>query len=78
MQTIENYWSTSSDSEGTRVGVLSTSGVGGYKLTTATVHHAGPGDTLVLGSANDWAFWRQAPHTNYDTLTGAPAYQTFI
>ena len=51
---------------------------GGYKLTTSTVKHAAASDTIALGSANDWLFWRMAGASDVDNLTGTPLQSTFI
>ena len=51
--------------------------IGRYALNTSTVTHQGTGDTILLGSANDWLFWRKVG-TNKDTLTGIPRKSTFI
>jgi hypothetical protein len=40
-------------------------------------HHAGSGDSIVLGSANDWLFWRSLG-IGADTVTGTPKQSTLI
>jgi hypothetical protein len=76
---IEAYWSDTSIPEATRVAQLSGSGTptGHYKLNPSTVTHATASDTLVLGSANDWLFWRQFG-IDADNLTGTPDFSTLI
>jgi hypothetical protein len=50
-------------------------------LNGATVeHHDGAGDTITLGSANDWLFWRTMG-AGEDALTEnsqAPGYSTYL
>jgi hypothetical protein len=79
LQAIEKYWSTNGGTFAQRVAGL-TAGVepGGYKLNSATVtHHGGNADTISLGSANDWLFWRMVG-AGADTLTGTPGQSTLI
>ena len=59
---------------------LATTGTptGGYRLNPSTVTHAAAGDSVALGSANDWLFWRMAGSSDVDTVTGAPEFSTFI
>jgi hypothetical protein len=79
LKAIEAYWSNASIAETTRYNTLSGSGItGGYKLTPATVKHAAAGDTIALGSGNDWLFWRQIGSSNLDSVTGTPEFSTFI
>ena len=80
LQAIENYWANTSMDETTRYNQLSTTGTptGGYKLNPSTVTHAAAGDSVALGSANDWLFWRMAGSSDVDTVTGAPEFSTFI
>jgi Ca2+-binding RTX toxin-like protein len=79
LQAIESYWATMSIPFLTRVSQLSGVGTptGHYKLNSSTVTHATASDTLTLGSANDWVFWRLTG-TNADQLTGTPGDSTFI
>jgi hypothetical protein len=80
LNAIEAYWSNTSTDETTRYHQLSTLGTptGGYKLTPATVKHAAASDTLALGSANDWLFWRMVGSSDLDSVTGTPEFSTFI
>jgi hypothetical protein len=80
LKAIEAYWSNTSMNETTRYQQLSTLGTptGGYKLAPATVMHAAASDTLALGSANDWLFWRMVGSSNLDSVTGTPEFSTFI
>ena len=77
LQAIESYWANTSISFATRIAKLSGPGVSGYKLNPSTVTHANASDTLNLGSANDWVFWRMSG-TDADNLTGTPGHSTFI
>jgi hypothetical protein len=78
LQALETYWSTNGGTFAQRVAALSSGISGGYMLNTSTVtHHTGNGDTINLGSANDWLFWRMAG-TGADTLTGTPKRSTLI
>jgi hypothetical protein len=75
---IEAYWAANvGTSFSSTVAALTAGITGGYKLTTSTVTHQGTGDTIALGSATDWVFWRMAG-TDMDTLTGTPEQSTFI
>jgi hypothetical protein len=77
LQAIESYWSTNGGTFAQRAAALS-SGVDGYTFKASTVkHHAGSGDTIALGSANDWLFWRMGG-AGADTLTGTPGKSTFL
>jgi hypothetical protein len=80
LKAIEAYWSNTGIGETTRYQQLSTLGTptGGYKLTPATVQHAAASDTLALASANVWLFWRMVGSSNLDSVTGTPAFSTFI
>jgi hypothetical protein len=80
LKTIEAYWSNTSIDQATRYQQLSTLGTptGGYKLTPATVMHAAASDTLALGSAIDWLFWRKVGSSDLDSVTGTPEFSTFI
>jgi len=78
LQAIEEYWSTNGGTFAQRVAELSSGITGNYKLNTSTVtHHGGNGDTIALGSANDWLFWRMVG-TGADTLTGTPGQSNLI
>jgi hypothetical protein len=75
---IENYWATNGGTFAQRVAALSSGISGGYFLSASTVkHHAGNGDSIALGSANDWLFWRMSG-SGADTLTGTPGQSTLI
>jgi hypothetical protein len=75
---IEAYWASNvGNSFSSTVAGLTAGISGGYKLNTSTVTHHGTGDTISLGSATDWVFWRMAG-TDQDTLTGSPEQSTFI
>jgi len=78
LQAIEDYWSTNGGTFAQRVAGLSSGITGGYQLNSSTVkHHGGSGDTIALGSANDWLFWRMVG-SGKDTLTGTPGQSTLI
>jgi len=78
LQAIEDYWSTNGGTFAQRVAGLSSGIPGGYQLNSSTVkHHTGSGDTIALGSANDWLFWRMLG-SDKDTLTGTPGQSTRI
>jgi virginiamycin B lyase len=78
LQALETYWSTNGGTFAQRVAALSSGISGGYMLNTSTVtHHTNNADTIDLGSANDWLFWRMAG-TGADTLTGTPKHSTLI
>jgi hypothetical protein len=75
---IEAFWAAhATNSFAATVAALSAGISGGYKLTTGTVSHQGSGDTIVLGSTDDWVFWRKVGN-NKDSLTGSPKASTFI
>ena len=74
---IENYWSTNGGTFAQRSAALA-AGVNGYVLNKTTVlHHFGAGDTINLGSANDWLFWRMIGGAA-DTLNGTPGKSNLI
>jgi hypothetical protein len=79
LQTIESFWSNTAIPFLTRIAQLSGPGtpVGHYRLNASTVTHASASDTLILGSANDWVFWRQYG-ADADSLIGIPGCSTFI
>jgi Ca2+-binding RTX toxin-like protein len=79
LMVIEAYWADTAIAFSTRVALLSGAGTptGHYKLTSSTVKHAAASDTIVLGSADDWLFWRKTG-TDADHLTGTPEKSTFI
>jgi PKD domain len=77
LQAIDNYWANTSVSLANRVTQLSGPGISGYKLNASTVTHANASDTLDLGSALDWVFWRKYG-TDADNLTGTPGASTLI
>jgi hypothetical protein len=78
LQAIETYWAANVGSSFASTVAGLTAGItGGYKLTKSTVTHQGTGDTINLGSASDWVFWRMVG-TNVDTLSGTPEQSTFI
>ncbi len=79
LKAIEAYWSDTAIAFSTRVTQLSGVGTptGHYKLTSSTVKHAAASDTIVLGSADDWLFWRKTG-TDADHLTGTPEKSTII
>jgi hypothetical protein len=77
LEAIETFWSTNGGTFAQRTAALS-SGAAGYALNKSTVqHHSGAGDTIALGSAKDWLFWRQVG-TGADFLTGTPEQSTFV
>jgi hypothetical protein len=79
LQSILQYWDQTSISFAARVAQLFGAGtpVGGYKLNLTTLTHANASDTLTLGSASDWVFWRSSG-SSPDNLTGTPKKSTFI
>ena len=77
---IERFWSMTGNTFAFRVAALS--GVTpihlAYRLNTSTVsHNATTGDTIDLGSATDWVFWRMSG-AGADTLSGTPEQSTLI
>ena len=74
---IEASWSMTGVTFAQRVAELSAQN-GLYELNVSTVtHHIGMADTIDLGSASDWLFWRSSGH-GADTLTGTPRQSTLI
>ncbi len=74
---IEAYWSNTANGTFTqRADALSAGIPGGYVLDASTVMtHSGAGDTIALGSADDWLFWNDTVDT---VVEGTPKKETSI